>query len=206
MLQVPVTGSPFFVPAPQNFARALVAVGVAQTYKRFRVGATGKFASRQLGDDRSSNLLADVGVARDVGLRDGVSLAVALAVQNIGASAADAMALQSPLRALAGASTGGPLGPLDLGLAAQVGVEQNRDLSILRHGHVTGGGGAEVGYSWLEGYALALRAGYRTAPTYTDLQHFTAGAGLVVDRLAIDYALETLTKSRVAHRIGVRLR
>ena len=205
MIEFGPTG-PFFVPAPENFTRAVVAVGVAQTYKRFRVGVTGKYASRQLGDDRASNLLADVGVARDLGLADGVSIGIALAVQNLGPSIADALTLQLPPRALVGASTVVAAGPLDLGLAAQIGAEKHSNRSILRAGRVTAGAGAEVGYSWLEGYSVALRAGSRTASEFSDLRHFTAGAGIIVDRIAIDYALETLAGAQLAHRIGVRLR
>jgi hypothetical protein len=34
----------------------------------------------------------------------------------------------------------------------------------------------------------------------------TAGAGFIVDRLAVDYALETLSGARAAHRVGLRIR
>ena len=192
--------------APENFARSLIAVGAAQTYKRFRVGVTGKYVSRQLGDDRASHLLADVGVARDVSVIDNTSLAVALAVQNIGASAVDATELQSPLRGALGLAIGGPVKALDVVLAAQLALEQNGEESILRHGRGLAGGGVELGYSWLDGYSVSLRAGARTPPPLTDLRRFTAGAGLVLDRLAIDYAAEELVGTRFSHRLGVRLR
>jgi hypothetical protein len=69
-----------------------------------------------------------------------------------------------------------------------------------------GGGGVELAYTWLEGYTIAVRAGARTAPPATDVRHLTAGAGLTLDRLTFDYALESLTGSGHAHRLGVRLR
>ena len=191
---------------PQNIARSLIAVGAAQTYKRFRVGATGKYVSRQVGDDRASHLLADVGVSRDASVADGVLLGVALAVQNIGANSADAMWLQAPLRGAIGFSTGAPLKAFDVGLAAQLAIEQSGDRSIFRQSRGLAGGGVEVGYSWLDGYSASVRAGARTPPPLSDIRRFTAGAGLVLDRLAIDYALEELVGSRFAHRLGVRLR
>ena len=48
-------------------------------------------------------------------------------------------------------------------------------------------GGAELGYSWLDGYSVALRAGARRP--LPARQPFTAGAGFTMDRLSIDYAL-----------------
>ena len=202
----PSTGNPFVTLAPRNFSRSLVAAGVAQTYRRFRVGVTGKYITRELGDERTSGVLADVGVARDVSLRDNVPLTIALAAQNLGARAADAMAMQAPLRGALGLLTGAPIGLFDVGLAAQVGVEQNRSRSILKHGRVELGGGGEISYTWLDGYSIALRAGGRTSPALTDAGHLTAGAGIVLDRVAIDYTLEELVGSRFAHRLGVRLR
>ncbi len=58
----------------------------------------------------------------------------------------------------------------------------------------------EVNYSWLDGYNIALRAGARRP--LPGEEAFTAGAGFTMDRLSIDYALETLSGSRVgqSHR------
>lgn len=192
--------------APENFARSLIAVGAAQTYKRFRVGVTGKYVSRQLGDDRASHLLADVGVARDVSVIDNTNLAIAFAVQNLGANASDAAQLQAPLRSALGLAMGGPVKALDVVLAAQYAYEQNGTHPYFSHGRGVAGGGVELGYSWLDGYSVSLRAGARTPPPLTDVRSFTAGVGLVLDRLAIDYAAEELVGTRFAHRVGVRLR
>jgi len=199
-------GSAVSVPAPLTFSRSLVVVGAAQTYKRFRVGVAGKYAVRQLGDARTTRGLADLGVARDISLGDNLPLGLALAVQNIGASAADETALQTPLRAAFGVAGGTPAGPLDIGIAGQLAVERYLDQPILRHGRVKAAAGLDVGYTWLDGYSISLRAGVRDAPTMTDLRQLTAGAGLALDRVAIDYALEQLVGSRVAHRVGLRLR
>ena len=74
----------------------------------------------------------------------------------------------------------------------------------MRGGWVAPAGGAELGYSWLDGYTIAVRAGARRPATGES--PVTAGAGLSLDRLSIDYALETLRGSRFAHRIGLRVR
>jgi hypothetical protein len=200
------SGTFVFSPAPRNVTRMLAVVGAAQTFKKFRFGAAAKYAGEQAGDERTSRVMFDAGVSRDMSLADFVPLTVAVAVQNIGTSAADTVQLNTPLRAALGLASGGPVGPLDLALAAQVAVERNDSLSLFKKGRMIGGLGVEVGYAWLDGYNFALRVGERVPPTRTDIAHFTFGAGLVLDRVSIDYAGEGEVGSRLAHRIGVRLR
>ena len=77
-------------------------------------------------------------------------------------------------------------------------------VSVLRDGFIVPAGGGEMSYSWLDGYTVILRAGGRRPERGED--PFTAGLGFTVDRLSIDYALETLSGSRVANRIGLRIR
>ena len=193
-------------PAPRNVSRMLAVLGGAGTYKRFRFGASAKYAAAQAGDERTSRVMFDAGVSRDMSLADFVPLTVAVAVQNIGTSAADTVQLNTPLRAALGLASGGPVGPLDLAVAAQVAVERNANEQLFQHGRMIGGLGVELGYAWLDGYNVALRIGERVPPTRTDIAHFTFGAGLVLDRVTIDYASEGEVGSRLAHRIGVRLR
>lgn len=199
-------GSFVFSPAPRNVSRMLAVIGAAQTFKKFRFGASAKYAGVQAGDDRTSRVMFDAGVSRDMSLADFVPLTVAVAVQNIGTSAADTVQLNTPLRAALGLASGGPVGPFDLALAAQVAVERNDTLSLFKKGRMIGGLGVEVGYAWLDGYNFALRVGERVPPTRTDIAHFTFGAGLVLDRVSIDYAGEGEVGSRLAHCIGIRLR
>ena len=195
-----------FSPAPREVTRMLAVIGGAQTFKRFHFGASAKYAAEQAGDARTSRLMLDAGVSRDMSLADFVPLTVALAVQNIGTSAADTVQLTTPLRAALGLSSGGPIGPFDLALAAQVATERNADQPLFKHGRMIAGLGAELGYAWLDGYNFALRVGERVPPTRTDIAHFTFGAGVTLDRLTIDYAGEGEVGSRLAHRIGIRLR
>lgn len=201
------SGAFVFSPAPRNVTRMLAVLGGAGTFKRFRLGASAKYAGAQAGDERASRLMFDAGVSRDVSvLGDFIPLTVALAVQNIGTSAADTVQLNTPLRAALGLASGGPVGPLDLGVAAQLAVERNDTLNLFKHGRMIGGLGVELGYTWLDGYNIAVRLGERVAPTRTELSHFTFGAGLTLDRVTIDYAGEGRIGPGFAHRIGVRLR
>jgi hypothetical protein len=96
-----------------------------------------------------------------------------------------------------------------LGVAASRGIGEldvlaTTAVSMLRLDRVSASGGVEVGYSWLDGYAVAFRAGARTP--LPGEQALTAGVGYTMDRLSIDYALETLVGWRAAHRIGLRIR
>ena len=193
-------------PAPRNVTRTLAVLGGAQTFKRFRFGASAKYAAVQAGDERTARVMFDAGVSRDFSVGDFVPLTIAVAMQNIGTSAADTVQLNTPLRAALGLASGGPVGPLDLGVAAQLAVERNDTLNLFKHGRMIAGLGAELGYTWLDGYNIAVRVGERVPPTRTDIAHFTFGAGLTLDRVSIDYAGEGEVGSRLAHRIGVRLR
>jgi len=190
------------------------AVGLAMVAKNIRFGATAKYVEDNVQSFRAGRAAFDLGVSKDM-----LRTTWALAVQNLGesmsmrcsiASAAqsgDCVAAgvplssqfttaQLPLKTTLGAYHTRPVGQFDLAATAAV--------SVLRNGFVTPAGGAELGYSWLDGYSIALRAGGRRPIDGEGAM--TAGAGLNIDRLSIDYALETLSRSRVAHRVGLRVR
>jgi hypothetical protein len=101
-----------------------------------------------------------------------------------------------PIRTTLGVAGGRGVGEFDLAGTAAV--------SLLRTNFVVPAGGAEIGYSWLDGYSLALRAGARRP--LPGERALTAGAGFTMDRLSIDYALEALSGSRIGHRLGLRVR
>lgn len=190
----------------QTISRTQAVVGAAQTYKRYRVGLAAKYAMEQTDDSRQSMFLADVGVSRDYSLGDFVPLTAALAFQSIGGNPTDAFLLGVPRNASLGLATGGPLGPFDLALAAQAGVEHTGlGTSNIRNRPMVRGG-VEVGYTWLDGYSIAVRAGERTASSWDLTRHTTFGAGLVLDRFAFDYAAEKLAGSGFGNRFGIRLR
>jgi hypothetical protein len=187
-------------------------LGIAQAYKGVRVGVAAKYVEDQLPDQRIGRAAFDAGLAKDF-MR---FYSVGLAVQNIGGSTTYpcptcVLALssqppnpplmiraRSPIRTTLGIATARPLGSFDV--AATFG------LSMLRGEWVPPAGGAELGYSWLDGYSLALRVG-AAAPGPSE-SRATAGIGFTMDRLTIDYAAESpwSGKSVVQHRIGLRVR
>lgn len=178
-------------------ASALVAVGVAQAVRGFRVGITGKYASDLLRNARWGAPLADVGLARDVSLFGDAPFTAAFAVQDIGRDMQPAdTRVHPPTRATIGLAGGGPAGDFDIGITTA--------LSVRRDGFVAPAGGVEVGWVWIEGYALVARAGARRPDAGEG--PLTFGAGLNADRVSVDYALDTRGGGHVAHRLGLRIR
>ena len=193
-------------PADGNGTSLEATVGVGQLIKGYRVGLAGKYVEDNVPARRVSNGALDLGVSKDFF----GPYTFALAVQNIGPSPEVPCAtarpcdvvppvlapVRLPLRTTLGAQTQRGVGQFDLMATAAV--------WMLRADWVGASGGAELGYSWLDGYSVALRAGARS--TMPGEAAFTAGAGFTMDRLSIDYAAEALTGSRWGQRIGLRVR
>jgi hypothetical protein len=185
-------------------------IGFGQVVKGTRFGAAVKYAEDDIARvplNRIDRVTADVGLSRDF-MR---FYTVGLAVQNIGqdrTGACSAIAGCSPfaqgenntvflpIRTTLGAGTSRPLGVFDVSATAA--------LTLRRAETLFPAGGVEVGYSWLDGYSIALRAGARRPEAGERVP--TAGAGFTMDRLSIDYAIEALSGSHFGQRIGLRLR
>jgi len=194
-------------------------VGVGQLIKGYRVGLAGKYVEDNAPALRVSRGALDLGVSKDFF----GPYTFALAVQNIGASTDVSCArtgtctpppsgmdpfpttkVRLPLRATFGVQTQRPVGQLDLMGTAAVYILRPNWTGADGANWVGASGGAELGYSWLDGYSVALRAGARS--TLPGEAAFTGGAGFTMDRLSIDYAAEALIGSRWGQRIGLRVR
>jgi hypothetical protein len=170
---------------------SLAVVDAAVLYKTFRIGAAGKYVGDAAATDRHA-LLVDLGVART--LFGGVA---GLAVQNLGPSTADQTPSARLRRQVAlGWSTTRPAGPLDLQLYTQV---------TARSGWTSPAAGIEAGYSWIEGYSVAFRAGARR-PDDNGEKPITLGAAFTGDRLTLEYAVRFFDNSRRAHLVTIRWR
>ena len=203
-------------PGPGNGTSLEAVVGVGQVIKGVRVGLAGKYVEDNAPAVRVSRGAVDLGVSKDFF----GPYTFALAVQNIGSSTTIPCAVASaPAAGTCVATPGFPPPPqftsVRLPLRTTFGVQTQRALGqldlmattslwMLRADWVGASGGAELGYSWLDGYSVALRAGARS--TLPGEAAFTAGAGFTMDRLSIDYAAEALTGSRWGQRIGLRVR
>ena len=172
---------------------AEASIAYAQPFKGMRIGVAAKYAEDVNSSVRLGRPLADVGLARQL-----FGTALGLSVQNIGRDMENASgaSIHLPLMTTFGAARDAQAGPFDLhGTAA---------LSMLRDERLNASGGLEVAYSWLSGYDIALRGGVRRRDV--GIEPLTLGAGFTMDRLSIDYALETLSNQRIGHRFGLRIR
>ena len=179
---------------------ALLAFGGAILYKNFRIGGAGKYVTdvaSGLGPATAVSLsqhawLVDLGVSRNV--LGGVA---ALSVQNLGRTTpVSPTNLTTPRQFLAGWSTTRVTGPLDLGLYSQV---------TMRDDWISPAGGIDVGYSWIDGYAVAFRLGARR-PETTSEHPVTLGGAFTADRLTIEYSAQLFDGARAAHGVTVRWR
>lgn len=200
----PVDRPAFFPGGTVPGTDALLVAGIGQTFWNTRLGLSVKYIDERINDTQNSRGVVDLGLARDFfGYQFG------LAVQNIGSSFDQVLPFQTspfestvltstslPLRTTVGAGRGWPAGPVDLAATAQV--------SVLRNGFVTPAGGMEMNYSWLDGYSVAVRAGARRPERGEG--PVTAGLGFTMDRLSIDYALDSSIDGRIANRLGLRIR
>jgi hypothetical protein len=62
-----------------------------------------------------------------------------------------------------------------------------------------------MGYSWIEGYNVALRVGARRPETTTE-QPVSFGAAVTADRLVVEYAVRLFDGGQAAHTVTVRWR
>lgn len=202
------TDTPPYELPPVSGHRLVAAAGVAQSWKHTRFGLAAKYVEEQIGSGSSSAPLLDVGVGHDYQLFDRAAITLGAAIQNIGNRDRQDIATITPLTTSLGAATGFPVGPLDLAIAGRVDMPWWEARSVRYSRDLHAGGGVEVGYSWLDGYSVALRGGVRRRDHDFGTGNWTGGASLVLDRITIDYAFEQLIwpDNGVAHRIGLRVR
>lgn len=203
----PVSRASMLQRGPNNATSANLVLGIGQVFKGTNFGIAAKYVDEQVAAARNGGVAVDVGASRTL-----LGTSFGLAVQNVGRSFDPTIPNPNPsvafgtpipvprtplpLRTTLGAARATQAGPLDVyGTAA---------VSLLRDDFVVPAGGLELGYSWLDGYDILVRAGARRPEHGEGVM--TAGLGLAMDRISIDYALETLSGSRVAHRIGLRVK
>ena len=172
-----------------NGLSAVLAVGGAIVYKNTRIGVAGKYASDRFPTTNAHGFLLDVGAARN--LFGGV---VAGAVQNLGNGYANGAPVDVPRQVLAGYSISRPVGELDLALLTQV---------TFRKDWTSPAAGVDLGYSWIEGYSVALRAGVMR-PLVDSQRPFTLGGAFTADRLTIEYGVQFFDAGRASHTVTVR--
>jgi hypothetical protein len=174
----------------------LAALGGAMEYKTFRIGLTAKFATDRVGFGTSSTrhdaYLGDVGVSHTL-----LSGTAGLVLQNISLShVSGSRHVDTPRQFALGWSRTLNTDQLDFAFGGQV---------TARDKWIAPGAGAEVGYGWIEGYSVSLRAGARKPETNAE-KPLALGATLNADRLTLEYALQFFDGGRTANRMTFRWR
>ena len=196
---VPLDPAAILTRGPSNGSSTLLVVGGAIIYKGWRMGVDGKYVADRVtplapGDASvdSQAVLADVGAARNY-----LGGTLAVAVQNLG-HAHDPLGTTTgvPTQVRFGYSTTRSAGPLDLGIYSE---------GLARSGWWSPAGGVDVGYSWIEGYAIDLRAGARR-PEIQGARPFAFGAALTADRLTVEWAVQLYDGGRASNGVTVRWR
>ena len=170
-------------------------LGVARTIKGLRLGASVKYAEDRLGASHDGTVAFDIGVNRPM-----FGGTAAFVVQNLGVGPRiDSIMGTLPRRVGLGYGRYQAVGGhWDAG--AQFALTLEGDL------FVRPAGGAEIAYVPVDGVAITFRSGLRL-PREPDESMITAGFGVSVDRVLIDYAMEPMKGGRpLSHRIGLRVR
>jgi len=185
----------------RNGTSALLTAGAAAVLKGFRVGVAGKYVSDIASTSpavlnpvrvNQHRVLADVGVARNI-----LGGTAAIAFQNIGRhSTRDGTRLVLPRQVAVGFSRTRQLGPLDLAGFTQL---------TMRRDWTSPAGGLEVGYSWIEGYNVAVRIGARRPESRAE-QPVGLGAAFTADRLTVEYSVRFYDGGRTANGVTLRWR
>jgi hypothetical protein len=179
----------------------LAAVGGAMVYKTIRIGITGKYATDRVAYDadvplkaptRHDAYLGDIGLGRT--LLGGVA---GLTLQNMSLGhVSSARHVDTPRQFSFGWSDTHNTDQFDIAYGAQV---------TARDKWIAPGAGIEVGYGWIEGYSVAVRAGARRPETNAE-RPVALGATINADRLTIEYAVQFFDGGRTANRMTLRWR
>jgi hypothetical protein len=179
-------------------------VSGAMTYKGFRIGTSAKYAEDLVRRNtttlpitsqpsRGAAWLLDIGASHPLWTGTaGISL------QNIGQPyLLRGTRYSVPTQLALGWSAQYAWGAFDYGFHTQV--------TARRNGWVSPAAGVEMGWSWIEGYNVTVRAGAHR-PETADEKPLGAGLSFGADRLNLDYGALFFNGSQMGHRLTVRWR
>jgi hypothetical protein len=162
----------------------------------FDVGvAVDLVSERFYGDGDQKVVRVDVGLAREVG-----PVRVGLTVADLGPEPVVGTQGETPRFLLGAGGYGRPLGPLDVGFAAKVGVVDEEFVY---------GGGIELGYWPIQGRTFIARFGFQDVPDGSDALPLTTGFAFQGDDIVVEWAYRPFSDGAPeggSHRFGLRWR
>jgi len=171
---------------------ALAATSIVYRRGFAALGVTAKYDRQQIGAAVSDAWAGDIGIA--LAVFD--IMAVGVSVQNLGGDLGDAALLPRRTRAGLTLNYTDPQGTFRLLTTLEGQWTRNRSAVLIQ--------GLEGGIV-TSGVGLVGRLGYATRPAVTDASRFTLGGGVVLGRLAMDYAFHSYdVLGGGTHRVGLR--
>jgi hypothetical protein len=156
------------------------------------LGGTVKYDRQQIGDEISDAWAGDVGLA--IAVFD--IMAMGVSVQNLGGDLGNGALLPRRTRAGLTLNYTDPQGTFRLLTTLEGQWTRDRSAVLVQ--------GLEGGVV-TSGVGLTGRVGYSTRPTVTDASRWTFGGGIVLGRLALDYAFQGYDAlGGGTHRVGIR--
>ncbi|MDH3269744.1 MAG: hypothetical protein OEN56_00335 [Gemmatimonadota bacterium] len=158
------------------------------------VGVALSLVEERVGPSQHGVALVDVGLSREVG-----PVTVGLTVHDLGEKPLVETGSEPSRVTLGVGRYGRPLGPLDVGFAANMGVDDDE---------FTYGGGVELGYWPIQGRTFVARFGFEDVPEGSDASVFTTGLAYWGDDISIEWAFRPVSDADEGgtHRFGVRWR
>ena len=190
----PATGGRRGLPTGALFHPYEALATTSLVYRRgfVALGVTAKYNRAQIGSDVSDAWAGDVGMAMAVF----DIMAIGVSVQNLGGDLGNGALLPRRTRAGLTLNYTDPQGTFRLLTTLEGQWTRDRSAVLIQGiegGIVTGGVG------------LVGRVGYATRPTVTDASRVTFGGGIVLGRLAMDYAFQAYDAlGGGTHRVGLR--
>ena len=190
----PATGGRRGMPTGASFHPYEALATTSLVYRRgfVALGVTAKYNRAQIGSDVSDAWAGDVGMAMAVF----DIMAIGVSVQNLGGDLGNGALLPRRTRAGLTLNYTDPQGTFRLLTTLEGQWTRDRSAVLIQGiegGIVTGGVG------------LVGRVGYATRPTVTDASRVTFGGGIVLGRLAMDYAFQAYDAlGGGTHRVGLR--
>lgn len=190
------TQDPFFVASSVPVSERIATVGYSRDfYFGLNLGVAVDLVDQRVGSQIHGVTLFDVGVSRTVG-----PLVAGFTAHDIGEKPIIDTGSAPARYTLGVGQYGRPLGPLDVGVAAQIGLDHADE--------ITWGGGVEVGYWPVQGRTFVARLGVQNVPDGSEASPITAGFAFWGDDLTLEWAVRPFSGADDGgtHRFGIRFR
>ena len=189
----PATGGRRGMPTGASFHPYEALAVTSLVYRRgfAALGVTGKYNRQEIGAETSDAWAGDIGVA--VAVFD--IMAFGVCVQNLGGDLGAGALLPRRTRAGLTLNYTDPQGTYRLLTTLEGQWTQDQSAVLIQ--------GLEAGVV-ASGVGIVGRVGFSTRPAITDASPWTFGGGVVLGRLAMDYAFRSYDLMGGTHRVGLR--